>query len=158
MSFTLIQTQSASSQTVLDFTSGINSSFNNYMMMFHGISCPTATQNMIAYAQISTDGGMTWLTTGYRLNAQSVAGLSLGVFASSDYILSGQVLFFNLTSGSGYITSANNSPLFYPSNACFINNIATGYNTPSISANAIRIVMGNGTNFSGEFSLYSLDS
>jgi hypothetical protein len=158
MALTLIETKTASSQSSLEFLTGITSPLNNYMLLFHSLVDPSATSNMIAYMQLSTNGGASYITTGYRLNGTSTPGLSIGVFPTSNYILSGSLLLYNLTSGSGYITSVNNSVLFWPTNFSYNNAISCGYETSSIAINALRIVMANGSNFSGEFSLYSIDS
>src|SRR5882757_3151138 len=60
----LVQTQSATLVTSLPFTTGITPSFNNYLLVSNNITDPTFAGANFGL-QISSDGGATYINTGY---------------------------------------------------------------------------------------------
>ncbi len=57
-SMVLIQTQTASSSATLDFTTGIDSTYDEYLFTFVSVLPATDAQNL--WLRVSTDGGSTW--------------------------------------------------------------------------------------------------
>lgn len=58
-----IETQTASNSAALSFTSTISSTYDDYRFEFLGLTPQTDAVNLIM--EMSTDGGSTWLNTGY---------------------------------------------------------------------------------------------
>ena len=58
----LLEQHTASNSASLDFTSGITSAYDHYVLKFVGILNATNTQDL--QVRFSTDGGSTWIATG----------------------------------------------------------------------------------------------
>ena len=65
----LIQSQVASGASSVTFSSGITSTYNNYVVLGSNLTVG-ATPNILG-VQVSTDGGSTYKTTGYVSGANS---------------------------------------------------------------------------------------
>lgn len=157
----LIQTQTASGATSLTFTSGISSTYNNYEIFFDNVAT-TNTPNFVV-AQLSTDGGATYINTNY-LNNNIGASVGLALFSTQSNsgdpgFTYGNTGLYNLTSGSNYVTAAAFSGAFYDT---FVGNViippatSSAYTVTSTTVNALQIVTDDGTAFSGTFSLYGI--
>ena len=156
----LIQTQTATLATSLSFTTGIIPTYNNYVLYMTGFSDLATAGTAHFVMQISTDGGATWISTGYF---SSEIGMNLfDSFTSTQS--SGCCIFqiYNLTSGLGYIvtpTATLTTSTIYDSSITTITTLSNswgndGYTTPATVANAIRILTDDISVFSGVFSLY----
>jgi hypothetical protein len=150
-SLVLIQTQTAVNQTTLNFL-GIGPTYNNYMVLLTNILITSTNSYLIG--QISTNGGVSYITTGY-INTP-IAAVTMGiafVFSSiGNPALYGNATLFNMTSGTNFISMYEG---FTPGGAGVSPNQYTGtYNTPGTIANALRFMMANGGNWSGTISIY----
>lgn len=158
MAYTLIQTQVASSQSTLDFTSGISNTYRNYLIIATGFSNSTAS-NVAAMVQLSTNGGSSFISTNYKCSYGNTNGLTFSNIPTTTVVNSANISLYNLTSGSGYVSTLSNYVEFDPS-APSIGGVTylAAYRTANVTVNALRITMANGSNFSGTFSLYSIDN
>ena len=161
--FAFIQKQTAASVTSLAFTTGITSFFNEYLLMFDSIELSTTGADIFLEAQVSTDGGATWKTTGYVNNTVDTAGLDLAIvsssFAGPTAIVSGQAFFQDFTAGGAADFPSSTSNVFswdFAAASGFGSQTTGIYSTASTVVNAFRVVVSNGTAFSGRFTLYGL--
>ena len=160
-SFVLIQTQTATSQTSLTFTTGITNTYNKYKILFDNVV--TATTTNLVLAQISTNGGSSYISTNYfTAGNTSVAGLvvvsmeSNGGDAGFTY---GDTDLYNLTSGSNYVTASTVASVFYDTTSPGATTpplAVSAYTVVSTTVNALQIVTDDSTAFSGTFSLYGI--
>lgn len=155
-SLTLISTQTVSSVASLEFTSDISGSPINYLIL-----CDNVTSGGTGYAlfaQISTDNGATYIFTDYSsVQLGTPPGLSVLVYGKFDATLtsSSQCTLFNVGTPSGLVTSISQSMgwSLISGNAVFSDQCV--YTIASTTVNAIQLVMNDGSDFSGTFSLYS---
>jgi hypothetical protein len=171
----LISTQTASSSATIDFTSGIDSTYKEYVFKFYNIH-PSATSNLTF--QGSTNGGSSYgvtITSTFFQAEHSEAGTNpaLGYQTSSDLAQSTafQRIFSSVStnaddSGSGTLH------LFEPSSDTFVkhfistsSNVASAYEQNSYMAgyfnstsaiNAIQFKMSSGNIDSGVIKLYGV--
>jgi hypothetical protein len=171
----LISTQTASSSATIDFTSGIDSTYKEYIFKFYNIH-PSATSNLTF--QGSTNGGSSYgvtITSSFFQAEHSEAGTNpaLGYQTSSDLAQSTafQRIFSSVStnaddSGSGTLH------LFEPSSDTFVkhfistsSNVASAYEQNSYMAgyfnstsaiNAIQFKMSSGNIDSGVIKLYGV--
>lgn len=152
---TLIQTQTVSSVSSFAFTTGIVPTYNHYLLYIGNLTFDAAnTQNLVI--QISTDGGSTYIDSGY---ASGNVGLDVFDYVfDTSIISSGQILLYNLTSNIGYVSSfANLITSYYGSGGAFYNNDGVdGNNAGSYLVNALQILTSDGSTFSGTYSLYGV--
>lgn len=163
-----IQSQTATSSTTLNFTTGITSTYNNYMLEVSNVLTATASKDI--YLRISTDGGSTYIATGYQ------SGINVAIYTSGTYgninITSGFFLLYNLNSSGvpangTYWLYNMTSGTGYP--ACTgranENNNGTGwsdvsmtafYNTASTTVNAFQILTSSTSILQGKFTLYGI--
>jgi len=173
----LLSTQTASASASISFTSGIDSTYDEYIFKF--INCHPATDQVSFDFNGSTDGGSnynvtkttTWFeayhdeadtstTLQYRTDldlAQSTSFKKLGHFIGND----------NDQSGSGYLH------LFAPSSTTYVkhfiavsqnshggdysyNNFAAGYFNTTSAINAIRFQMSSGNIDDGIIKMYGV--
>lgn len=150
----LLQTQTAAGVANLDFTGLITPTYNNYLLLIDSFDCPTAASDTVI-AQISTDGGATYINTGYDISTSS--GLNLGsasAFASTTFGGYSNNL-NNLTSGSGYITNSGTFSYYNTANGAVTPNLAGGaYGTAATVVNALRVTIVSGKVWSGTATLY----
>jgi hypothetical protein len=158
--FVLLQTQTAVSATSLTFTSGITSTYNNYKVLFDNVVTTTAT---FIVAQLSTDGGATYITTNYvNNNIGPTTGLALFSTQSDSGdagFTYGNTDLYNLTSGSNFVTGSTVAGVFFDTlavNAIIPPATASGYIVASTTVDAIQIAADDGSVFSGTFSLYGI--
>lgn len=157
----LIQTQTASDATSLPFTTGITGTYNNYLLVATSIIDPTFAGINFGL-QISSDGGATYIATGYSsgtpssLNVLPLIALESG--ATNPNVCSLLAALLNFTSGVGFVVSTNISALFSNDISPRIgpSSGGGGYLTPNFIVNAFQIVADDGTPFSGTFTLYGL--
>lgn len=151
----LLQTQTGTNVTTLPFTTGITSTYNNYRIIVDSLNCPTASSDML-FVQLSTDGGSTYITTGYD-NSGTGIGLNLGsanVFQPTSYLSLGTDL-MNLTSGVGYVISTGSFTYYNTSTSTITNNLnGSAYDTPAVVVNAIRFIITASKAFTATVSLY----
>lgn len=151
----LIQTQTASSVTALNFTTGISATYTNYMLIINKLSCATAATTD-AFVQLSVNGGSSYITSGYRNNASVDNGLQITNVTDGSSLCYGEMYLYNIPSALGYISSNSMMTVANIGSTSFDGSANASYESANILVNAIRIVMANGGAFSGIFSLYSI--
>ena len=157
---TLIQTQTAAAQTTLNFTTGISSTYTNYRLAISNLTFGGGGPTQLS-ASLSTDGGATWITTGYASGGNGIGldivNLSLtnpGQTTTTESINAFADI-NNMTSGAGYITSAGTFSGYDTANGPMISEFSGDvYETDSITANAFQVILDGIVTFSGTFSLY----
>jgi len=162
-SLVFIQEQTANSDTSLDFTMGITSSYNDYFVILEKINPSVAGKNFMC--QFSTDGGMTWITADYSnsVGALITSGMVLmGTLSvsdpSTDSFGSCTSNIFNLTSGSGFIQAASGiNATYYNSNTGVISNTGGNgaYEVAGTQVDALRFLYEDGSAFDGTVKLFA---
>lgn len=158
----LLETQTVSGVTEVDFTTGITNTYRNFVLMFDNVPIysPTASPFSFPTIQLSTNSGVSYITTGYNNNNSSNnIGLDLTASqsATADMVASGSYNIYNMTSGTGYVTGGASSNIkFSPTGPLTASPFVGGYNTANIVVDAIRIVWDSPdlTTIDGTFSLY----
>lgn len=149
----LIQSQTPSAVGNIVFTSGITSTYNNYLLIVSNFTMSASTTLLL---QVSSDGGSTYKTSGYfsgfnsypynsatGTNVNSTSGLLLASPASTGLNLAGEYLLSNLTSGSNFVMCSY-GPV--PVNAAtLIMCIGSGVYGTAITVNALKLIVGSGT-------------
>lgn len=152
---TLIQTQTASADVSLVFTTGITGSFNNYLILVSDTTNPDGTA-VLLFAQISTDGGATYDSTNYTGVVGVQNGFSIALFnASANAHSASQTTIFNMTSGDGYMNTVSDHSLYDTGTGSSAGEtVWDSYTIVATVVNALRIITDDGSTFSGEVSLY----
>ena len=175
----LISTQTASSSATLSFTSGIDSTYKEYIFKFYNIH--PATDEAHLTFQVSTDGGSnynTTLTSNYILvyHAENDSEATMGYNATHDQAQTTN--FQNILHGTGNANDESGSgflKLYDPSNTTFVkhfiqqgstlNASGTGYNYQNFVAgyfnttsavNAVQFKMSSGNMDNGIIKMYGV--
>mgnify|MGYP001489138562 CR=1 FL=1 len=173
----LISTQTASSSSTISFTSGIDSTYKEYIFKFINIHTSSDGQNL--QFNFSTDGGSNYNVTktdavfrAYQMEDGSASGLdyqtSLDVAQSTG--------FANLNTGLGNQNDESLSGtlhLFDPSNTTFVKHFiaevsnlenayeghtfTAGYGNTTSAVDAIQFKMSTGNIDSGTITLYGIN-
>jgi hypothetical protein len=147
----LIQTQSVSGATAINFTSGITTTFNNYLLICDSVT--TSTTGLV-FIQLSTNGGSSYITSGYDTTSTG-AGILIYNIASAVEPYSCHFNINNMTSGSGYIIGMGQQVTYnLPGTSVSTTQIKGAYGTASTVVNAIRIFIDGTKTITGSFSLY----
>jgi fibronectin-binding autotransporter adhesin len=166
----LIQSQLASASASLVFTTGITSTYNNYLLLVSNyLPSTTATDLLI---QISTNSGVSYLNSGYLsgflfglYNSASLNNFNLttgmliahAVTGTSAVSPTSAVIWLdNLTSGSGYPTSSGQATGNFSSATMGFATTAGVYNTGSTTVNALKVLSSSGNLGTGRFTLYGI--
>ena len=178
-SMTLLQTQTASSSSTIDFTSNIDSTYDSYVFKF--INMHPSDSNINFTFNLSTDGGSNYnvtKTTTFFESAHNEAdtdafleyadGRDLAQSTSFQQLNGGGIRNDNDASISGYLQ------IFNPSSTTFVkhfistsigylhpnsyawNSFIAGYGNTTSSVDAIRFKMSSGTIDSGDIKLYGI--
>ena len=159
-----INAVTGSSVASLDLTSGIDSTYKNYMIIARGLSM--GGLNSALRGRVSIDGGSSWISSGYStayVQAVSNTGSGSGGIAGT----TNAITFFsnyNVSSTYGYLTadllnigtSANSSFSCVATNPSVSNRYVSITNTAlptSSTINAIQFYSNSG-NISGTIELY----
>lgn len=167
-SLVLLQSQDASSSASLSFTSGISSTYQDYLLLVQNYIPATNATDL--YVRISTDGGGTFLSTGYNsgttywaynsttaTNANTTSGFLIFKGAVTTVATHCVVWLSGLT--------ANTSTVFPQCGGTMYGriggNVSSGpfigeYSTGSTNVNAIQVISSSGNLSSGKFTLYGL--
>ena len=164
----LISSQTASASSSLTFTSGITSTYNDYFILLSSIKLSASNPLQM---QISTNGGSSYITSGY-LTAQvgilstAASGtwandvnattymVSMYMSASTVYGFS-NIYLYNATSGSGLVTMAGDGCLALPGTSSEYVTLQGVYTTASTTVNALKFIPSSGT-FSGTITLFGV--
>ena len=173
----LISTQTASSSSTIDFTSGIDSTYKEYIFKFYDIH--PATDNVDFKFNMSADGGsnynVTKTSTGfYAYNFESGSGQGLDYEASYDLAQSTSFQFLAADVGNANDESCVGTfHLFDPSNTTFVkhfifvgnryvatpisaNDYFAGYGNTTSAVNAVQFKFSSGNIDAGTIKLYGV--
>ena len=171
----LISTQTASSSATISFTSGIDSTYKEYIFKFYDIH--PATDNVDFKFNMSADGGsnynVTKTSTGfYAYNFESGSGQGLDYEASYDLAQSTSFQFLAADVGNANDESCVGTlHLFDPSNTTFVkhfifvgnryvatpisaNDYFAGYGNTTSAVNAVQFKFSSGNIDAGTIKLY----
>jgi hypothetical protein len=173
----LISSQTASASATIDFTSGIDSTYDSYVFKF--INCHPATDDVKFTFQLSTDSGSNYnvtMTTTTFNSIHAESGAESGLSYQSGLDQAQGTSFQNLTnrlggdddqSASGYLH------LFNPSSTTFVkhfiatlnighyqdyssNDFTAGYGNTTSAIDAIRFQMSSGNIDDGIIKMYGV--
>ena len=174
----LLSTQTASSSASISFTSGIDSTYKEYV--FEYINIHPATDDVHLQFQCSSDGGssygMTKTTTYfYAYNSESGSSYSLSYQASRDLAqstnaqqiasligndadasASGEFHLFNPASTTYVKNFYGTSNSYETSTPYTINNFSAGYVNTTSAINAIQFTMSSGNMDAGTIKMYGI--
>ncbi len=173
----LISTQTASSSSSLSFTTGIDSTYKEYIFKFYNIH--PATDNVQFLVNFSIDGGSNYNVTKtstyfHAYNNEAGDSTSLGYFTSGDLAQSTSYQQIVNQVGNGSDESASGfMHLFDPSNTTFVkhfictsnfyaynnytqNPFVAGYANTTSAINAVDFKMESGNMDSGVIKLYGV--
>lgn len=169
----LLETQTASNSTSIDFTSNINGTYKYYTIRC--INVIPATDGTYLGLRYSTDGGSSYISaTNYTFHRQasdsSSAGYGTGgsTAVSSNFILASQI--GSDTNESGYsstiiLNDPSNSSVYKTLNASYtqiddsgraVGGSFFGFYPTASAVDALRFFMGSGNIESGIFKLYGI--
>ena len=169
----LIASATASAVTSVDFTSGIDSTYDTYKLILSGVNLSTTATPFVRF---STDGGSTWdATTKYNTvawfreavtptsaNTQgSVASAQLNPMGTASFTaaavssINAEMTFFNLPSTSLYKVLRSALTMAQSTTSIF-NFISSGSYENTSAVDGIRVFVTAGNIASGEFYLYGL--
>jgi hypothetical protein len=157
MSFTLIETQTASDDTNLDFLTGITTDCSTYMLIVTNFSSTTTSNPAFFIAQLSEDGGETFIDEGYFSFLSVGSGWCLSLPFNNTSTLSTKATFYNLTNASGNKLVSCDGGIYTQDFGAFTPNTVASMFTPPNVANALRLKIDDGSEFTATVSLYSLD-
>jgi hypothetical protein len=176
-SLNFISKQTASSSASISFTSGIDSTYKEYLFYF--VNIHPATDSADFFFNLSTDSGSTYNVTKTSTffgayNDESGTSNTLGYFSAEDLAqsTSDQKLFNDLGNGNDE-TLSGSLHLFNPSSTTFvkhfisnihgynggnfaINSFIAGYGNTTSSIDAVKFVMSSGNIDSGDILLYGI--
>lgn len=159
----LIQTQIASSSASIQFTS--IGTYQYYLFKFDGVLPATNAVNL--YLLVSTNGGTSYLTSGYvstmtTLDLTTSGGGPIAAITNGIYAASSVSNSTGLTSGSIYYFpasgNANLMTTFVLTSTGHYTNGTGGANVGVTGVNAFQFIMSSGNITSGTFSLYGYNS
>jgi hypothetical protein len=173
---TLLSTQTANDSATISFTTGLDSTYDEYIFKF--IDIHPRTDNMYFQFNMSTDGGSNYnvtKTTSYFFAYVSEAGTTPFLIYRADDDLAQSTAFSTLAYGVGNDTdesSAGTLTLFNPSSTTYVkhfisnvscynadsftfNNFTAGYGNTTSAVNAIQFKINSG-NIDGTIKLYGV--
>ncbi len=173
----LISTQTASSSSTISFTSGIDSTYKEYIFKF--INIHAATLNSQFHFQASTDGGSSYgvtVTTTNFIAYHNESGSATGLAYQTGYDLAQSTSRSLITGENGTENDESSSGslhLFDPSNTTFVkhfmsrhqqytsgdysyDNYSAGYFNTTSAIDAIEFKMSSGNIDSGVIKLYGV--
>jgi hypothetical protein len=165
--FVQLNQQIASASAALNFTTGITSAYNDYFLVISDLLASTAANLQV---QISTNGGSSYITTGYVsgnnsasystvtfANLTSTTGIFLSSASAASATYNYGVYLYNFTSGAGGSSSSSTGNRVNLTLTGLSYDLGTGvYGTAATTVNAIRIIPSAGTLTSGSATLYGI--
>ena len=172
----LISTQTASASAYIEFTSGIDSTYDSYVFKF--INIHPATNNASFQFNMSTDGGSNYnvvkTSTAFRAYHNEIDDENVLEYTTGED-LAQSTAFQNLNDGIGNDNDQNGSgtlTIFNPSSTVFVKHFITtsnnlksdtsinryfaGYGNTTSAVNAIRFQMSSGNIDDGIIKLYGV--
>ncbi len=171
---TLIQSQSASSDTSIDFTTGITSTYDAFKLVISGLVPATNDTGMMV--RVSEDAGSTWKTGGsdysYSVMADTVNTAAASATEIRTYNPTSTTMIQNASGKNASfemsihnLASSSLQPIFFgkgtweDSNTGYTRNwgFSGRYKGSTNAINGIRLIMTSGNITSGTFSLYGVN-
>ena len=182
-SMNLISTQTASSSSTISFTSGIDSTYDEYVFKFYNIH--PATDQVAFQFNMSTDGGSNYNVTktttifiGYHNEADNAADLIYNTANDLAQSTSFQTLIFPTLSNENDSNTSGTLTLFNPSSTTFVKHFMSrlnctveetggtdpytedvnvaGYGNTTSAVDAVQFKMSSGNIDSGVIKLYGI--
>ena len=169
----LIDTKTASTSASVQFTTGITTKFTRYAFVFSNVTLATNQAGLLI--QLSTNGGSSYLNTGYISSVFGGSGAAgtAGSTSTAGYLLSlsgangypsnasfgqGSGIIYDLTTGgTPQMTAHTCHPNTGAANTLITNGCVA--NGPSATtANALQFIATSGNITTGTFSLYGISS
>lgn len=161
----LIQTQNPSGSSGITFTSGITSTYNNYVII---VSSYTTSSSGNLLLQFSSNGGASYINTGYTSSAMrwpnnattvtTVVNSTTSIIlteANTGFFNGGTFNLWNVTSGTGYPSTSGFSTWSNGSAGGTLLDQTFGAYLTQTAMNAFQLIPGSGT-FTGTISLYGI--
>ena len=176
-SLNLISTQTASSSSTISFTSGINSTYKEYIFKFYNIHPATNEQNFTFQADTGTNTNynQTITSTFFRAyHQEDDGGTALGYLTSRDQAQGTSFQPLTVTIGNGNDECTNGTiHLFDPSNTTFVkhfvsrfidyeggnqavDNYCAGYFNTTTAITRVQFKFASGNIDSGTIKLYGV--
>ena len=160
----LIQTQTASSSASLTFTTGITLVYSNFMVVYSGVV--PATNNQILEMQVSTNGGSSYINSGYttgfnhfpynsstitNANSTTYVILSGSVANTANLGASGTLFCYNFKNGN---TQAYSGTANYNAAGTATIGFIGGVGPGTSPVNALQFLFASGNISTGTISVY----
>ena len=131
-SMVLLETETASSSSTLDFTSGIDSTYDEYVFKFYNIHPETDAQNLTFQANVSGGSGYNETITStffYAYYDEADSGTTLGYATSMDQAqgTAFQRLLYEMSSDADH-AAGGYLHLFNPSSTTFVKHFISRFN------------------------------
>tara|TARA_R100000231_G_scaffold138962_1_gene118673 strand:- start:66 stop:701 length:636 start_codon:yes stop_codon:yes gene_type:complete len=166
----LIQSQTISSDTNIDFTSIQETKYDVHFLTYENMSMTAASGNQIPFYRLSNDGGSTFESSNYESTGQfNTANGSTAVKLTTrtayghlcghqqgSYKWSGYAYFYNLGNSSKYSLSTFQSVGFYSADSSQSMTFGGSAYTVAETINAIRLSVDTTTLASGTAKLYGV--
>ena len=167
----LIETQTASNDATIEFTTGINSTYASYEIRFTDVV--GATNGAAIYMRTSSDGGSSfdsssgnyeysgWRSTGVTLEGIGTSSSNTTVITSGNsnnagFHASGVITLYNPSNSSVY-TGFTAQSVFWDSGTSTIRSVGiAGARQDAADVDAIQFLMATGNITSGTFKLYGI--
>lgn len=162
----LLDTQTASNSAALNFITGINATYHQYLFVISGLVAASAVD---LNAQVSSDTGANWKTSGYSLiitqmlgngtliasgnTSTTILNLSGATFANALYPLTGEL---RLTAPTVSTVNPITWWTAYHNGTHAAMWQGTGMSAPNTTINAVRFLMSSGNIASGTIKLYGV--
>lgn len=152
-----LDSKTASNSSSLDFTSGIDSTYDNYLFLFENI---IPVSDTLLKMRVSTNAGSSWESSNYVANVTSDTGAivlsSFSIIATSGGGASGRIMLGNPSSSSVYKKIYSHGA--YISTGPAYSTIINGgtWMGATTAINGIRFLMHSGNISSGTIRMYGL--
>lgn len=169
----LLSTATASNSAAIDFTSYIDSSYDEYVLNI--INLVPASNGVNLWLQVSEDAGSTWKSgssnyrwTNFTQVGGTAADLSTGdtkaqltdgtytIANTSNYSVNGQIRIFKPSGSTLYKVFNSQFSYLYNGTTLATNHGSSMYINSTNAINGLRIKMSSGNITSGEFKLYGV--
>ena len=167
----LIETQTITTDTTVDFTSIDENIYNVHFLTYNNMRYTSPVGNVIPYYRLSNDGGSTFESTNYISTAQfnTANGLATALTTQTTYghlngnqssftinKWGGYAYLYNLGDNTKYSFATFHSTGFYSADTSQSTTFGSSVYTVAETINAIRLSVDTTTLSSGTISLYGI--
>ena len=151
-----LQSQTVAGAASVQFTTGITNTYNNYLLLCENVNVPAASGTDYMGMRLSTNGGSSYIDTGYYSDNFNFSTLVWLEDVQTTYYFAGSVLLSNMTSGIGYVQLETMLSIWDTgAPEIFAAYTPLAYSVPSTIVNAVEVIMTDGSLISGTFHLYA---